>query len=161
MTFQNPLLVVKEIERSKAFYQKVLGLAVEQDFGANVTLTGGICLQTLESWAGFIGTEPGRVEFGGRDAELYFEEKEFDLFVKRLQAMTQVQMVHPVLEHRWGQRAVRFYDPDHHIIEVGEQMQSVCRRFLDSGMTARQVAQRMDVPQAYVEASLTQPRVSE
>ena len=41
---------------------------------------------------------------------------------------------------------MRFYDPDGHIIEVGENIQSVCRRFADSGMTPEQIAVRMDVP---------------
>ena len=54
-------------------------------------------------------------------------------------------------EHRWGQRAVRFYDPDHHVIEVGERMDTVVRRFLQSGMTREQVARRMDVPLKFVE----------
>ena len=42
------------------------------------------------------------------------------------------------------------YDPDRHIIEVGENMKAVCRRFIDSGMTPEQTAVRMDVPVAYV-----------
>ena len=62
--------------------------------------------------------------------------------------------VHPVKEHRWGQRVVRFYDPDRHIIEVGENMKAVCRRFLASGMTPDQVAVRMDVPMKFVNACL-------
>ena len=45
------------------------------------------------------------------------------------------EYVHPIMEHSWGQRVVRFYDPDKHIIEVGESMKVVCKRFLDSGMT--------------------------
>ena len=49
-------------------------------------------------------------------------------------------------EHRWGQRVVRFFDPDHHIIEVGEKLDAVVRRFLDSGMREEEVAQRMDMP---------------
>lgn len=53
-------------------------------------------------------------------------------------------------EHRWGQRVVRFYDPDLHIIEVGEKMGTVCRRFLDGGMTVKEVAVRMDVPADFV-----------
>jgi len=32
------------------------------------------------------------------------------------------------------QRVVRFYDPDKRIIEVGENIKAVCRRFLSSGM---------------------------
>ena len=57
-------------------------------------------------------------------------------------------------EHRWGQRVVRFYDPDGHIIEVGEEMTVVARRFRDSGMTDAQVAARMDVPLDYAKALL-------
>ena len=57
-----------------------------------------------------------------------------------------VEYVHPVKEHAWGQRVVRFYDPDRHMIEVGEDMKVVCKRFLDSGMTVEQTAERMDVP---------------
>lgn len=45
---------------------------------------------------------------------------------------------------------VRFYDPDRHIIEVGENMKAVCKRFIDSGMTPEQAAERMDVPVEYV-----------
>ena len=55
MKLKNPLLAVWDMERSKAFYQEVLGLHVVMDFGANMTLTGGLCLQTLETWAGFLG----------------------------------------------------------------------------------------------------------
>lgn len=65
-----------------------------------------------------------------------------------------MNLVHPVYEHRWGQRVVRMYDPDHHIIEVGENIASVCQRFLESGMTKEQVAIRMDVSLAYVENCL-------
>ena len=66
----------------------------------------------------------------------------------------EIHYVHPVKEHRWGQRAVRFYDPDGHIIEVGETLKAVCRRFLNDGMTAEQVALRMDVPVTFVNRCL-------
>ena len=41
---------------------------------------------------------------------------------------------------------MRFYDPDKHIIEIGENMKIVCKRFADRGMTAEEIAKRMDVP---------------
>lgn len=50
MKFKNPLLAVKDMPASIDFYKRVLGLCVIMDFGANVTLTGGVCLQTLDSW---------------------------------------------------------------------------------------------------------------
>ena len=152
MKFKNPLLVVSDMEKSKKFYKDVLGLRVIMDFGANVTLTGGLCLQTKETWMEFIGAKEDEVVFGGKNAEIYFEEDDFDAFAEKLKGLKNIDYVHPVIEHRWGQRVVRFYDPDRHIIEVGENVKMVCRRFLNCGMTAEEVAVRMDVPLKFVQA---------
>ena len=152
MQFKNPLLVVSDMEKSKKFYKDVLGLRVILDFGANVTLTGGLCLQTKETWMGFIDAKEDEIIFGGKNAEIYFEEDDFDAFAEKLKDSKNIVYVHPVIEHRWGQRVVRFYDPDRHIIEVGENIKFVCRRFLDSGMTEEEVAVRMDVPLKFVQA---------
>lgn len=153
MVFNSPMLVVTDMDRSIAFYQRVLGLDVILDFGANKTLTGGLALQTADSFKEFIGSEA--ISFGGNNAEMYFEEDDFDDFAEKLSA-SGVEYVHPVKEHSWGQRVVRFYDPDHHIIEVGENMVVVCRRFLANGMTPEQVAKRMDVPLSYVTDCISQ-----
>ena len=152
MKFKNPLLVVSDMEKSKKFYKDVLNLRVIIDFGANVTLTGGLCLQTKETWMGFIDAKEEDIIFGGNNAEIYFEEDDFDAFAEKLKGIDDIDYVHPVIEHRWGQRVVRFYDPDRHIIEVGENIKMVCRRFLDSGMTEEEVAVRMDVPLKFVQA---------
>ena len=151
MKLKNPMLVVRDIDQSVEFYNRVFGLHVIMDFGANKTLTGGLALQTAETYQEFIGDRA--ISFGGNSFELYFEEDDFDQFADRLKGL-QVDYVHPVKEHRWGQRVVRFYDPDRHIIEVGENMKAVCRRFLTSGMTPDQVAVRMDVPMKFVNACL-------
>ena len=154
MEFKGPLLVVTDMEKSKAFYREVLGLRVIMDFGANVTLTGGIFLQTKDTWKDFINVSADEIAFGGKDGELYFEEDDFDAFIDRIRGMEGIRYVHPVMEHQWGQRAVRFYDPDSRIIEVGENIQAVCRRFLDSGMTAEETAARMDVPMEFVNSCM-------
>ena len=146
-----PMLVVRDIEKSVAFYKKVLDLDVIMDFGANKTLTSGLALQTLETYQEFIGTDD--ISFGSNSFEIYFEEDDFDSFAKKLNECS-VEYVHPVKEHSWGQRVVRFYDPDKHIIEVGENMEMVCRRFLSAGMTPEQVARRMDVPVEFVNACI-------
>ncbi len=150
MKFKNPLIVVTNMEQSKQFYQNVLGLRVIMDFGANATLTGGICLQTRDSWKELTGINDNHITFGGNTEELYFEEEQFDTFIKKLETMEEIAYVHPVIEHRWGQRVVRFYDPDMHIIEVGESMKTVCKQFLDSGMTVEEAAKRMDVPVKFI-----------
>lgn len=86
MKFKNPMLVVADIDRAVEFYEKVLGLHVIMDFGANKTLTGGLCLQTLEKWKEFIGTD--EISFGGNNAEMYFEEDDFDKLAEKLKEST-------------------------------------------------------------------------
>ncbi|MGN0469151.1 MAG: VOC family protein [Acutalibacteraceae bacterium] len=151
MKMKNPMLVVTDIEKSVEFYKKVLGLHVIMDFGANKTMTGGLALQTAETYKEFIDKK--EIFFGSNDFEIYFEEDDFDEFLNKLKQMD-IEYVHPIKEHTWGQRVVRFYDPDKHIIEVGENMKVVCRRFLDKGMTPQAVAERMDVPIKFVNACM-------
>ena len=154
MKFLNTLIVVSNMEKSKLFYHEVLGLKVIQDLGANVTLTGGIALQTKDSWSTFIHKKDSEIVFGGNESELYFEEDDFDSFIQKLNNMRDINYVHSMVEHSWGQRVVRFYDPDKHIIEVGENMIKVVRRFLDSGLSIEETAIRMDVPLDYVKSCL-------
>lgn len=151
LKLKNPMLVVTDIDKSVAFYEKVFGLHVIMDFGANKTLTGGLALQTVETYRDFIGNSD--IAFGGNNFEIYFEEDDFDGFADRLKEYD-IDYIHPVIEHSWGQRVVRFYDPDRHIIEVGENLKTVCERFLNSGMTPEQVAERMDVPMKFINACM-------
>ncbi len=147
MELKCPMLVVKDINKSVEFYKKILALEVILDFGANKTLTGGLSLQTAETFRDFIDGKD--ISFGGNNFEIYFEEDDLDGFAERLREYD-IEYVHPVKEHPWGQRVVRFYDPDKHIIEVGENIKTVCRRFLDRGMTLEETAKRMDVPLEFV-----------
>ena len=79
MKIKNPMLRVSDMDKSVEFYKKVFGLHVIMDFGANKTLTGGLTLQTLETWRDFIGTDD--ISFGGNNFELYFEEDDFEVIV--------------------------------------------------------------------------------
>lgn len=149
------LLAVKDIEQAKEFYHAILGQEVVEDLGANVTLTGGFALQTAESWAGFLHKQPTEIAYGGNDAELYFEEDDIDAFVTKLSRFN-ISYVHRLQEHAWGQRVIRFYDLDGHIIEVGEALTVVVQRFLREGLTAEQTAVRMGISRESVNALLPQ-----
>ena len=150
MKYQSTMLVVEDIETAKAFYKEVMGLRVTLDLGVNVTLTGGLALQTRDSWKEFIEKKKEEITYRGNDVELYFEEDDFGQFIQKLESEKDIEYVHPVKEHSWGQRVVRFYDPDGHIIEVGENLKMVCRRFLDSGLTEEQTAKRMGMQVGFV-----------
>lgn len=144
MGLKNILIVVNNIERSKAFYKDLFGFTVAADFGENVVLTEGLVLQEKKLWESFIGR---KVVTGGNDAELYFEENDIDGFLKRLDdSEYSIEYLNRCKEHDWGQRVIRIYDPDKHVIEIGESMEYVARRLLDSGMTAEQAAKKLSCP---------------
>ncbi|MBQ7797026.1 MAG: VOC family protein [Lachnospiraceae bacterium] len=126
MKLKNMLLVVKDIERSKKFYKGLFGLEVIADFDGNVVLTEGLVLQDEAIWKSFIERE---ISHRGHNAELYFEESEMDELLKKLENWPEpIEYVNPIMEHSWGQRVVRIYDPDGHMIEIGEPMEAVKRR---------------------------------
>ena len=150
MRWAEPVLAVRDLRRSLEFYERVLRLEVVRDFGSHAALTGGLALQSLESWAELLDKTPEDLWPGGFGGEVYYEAENFDDFLTELSRHPETELVHPVREHRWGQRVARLYDPDRHIIEVGEPMKAVCQRFLDSGLTPEQTAARMDVPLKFV-----------
>jgi len=76
--------------------------------------------------------------------ELCFEEENFDDFLKKLKEYPNIEYLGDVIEHSWGQRVVRFYDLDGHIIEVGESMKIVINRFLSSGLSMKEISKKMD-----------------
>lgn len=81
------------------------------------------------------------------------EGDNFDKFADRLKKCN-VEYVHTIKEHIWGQRIVRIYHSNKHIIEISENMKFICKRFLDSGMTLEQVSERMTVPMKFVNACM-------
>lgn len=146
MKFVTPLIVVKDMEVSKAFYQDVLGLHISLDLGGNVALEG-IALQV--DYPALVGVDNLEINWQPNDHELYFEEEDFDGFLSHLGSQ-EIRYLHPAKEYPWGQRVVRFYDPDGHIIEVGESMESVFKRFHAQGLNPQQVAERTMHPLDFV-----------
>ncbi len=153
MKFICPLIVVDDIEVSKKFYIEVLDQKITMDLGANVTFAESFAIQSKSTWTEFIDKPASEIRYQGNDAELYFEAPDFDASVERLKTCG-VKYVHPVKEYAWGQRVVRFYDPDMHIIEVGESMMNVCRRFKEQGMTVEEIVAKTMFPQEVVEMFL-------
>lgn len=149
MRLKNILFVVEDMEKSKAFYKELFGLEVVTDFGENVVLTEGLVLQERKLWETFLEK---KVHAGGNDAELYFEENDIDAFLEKLEKSSfSIEYLNKCKEHDWGQRVIRIYDPDRHVIEIGESMEYVARRYLKAGMTTAQVAEKTQMPIPLIE----------
>ena len=117
MRLKNILITVEDMQRSIAFYQDLFGLQVVLDQDGNVIMTEGLVLQDRAVWERFIQRE---VIPENHCCELYFEEADLETFVQKLENYHQpIQYVNRLMEHSWGQKVIRFYDPDGNLIEVG------------------------------------------
>ncbi len=148
MKYTCTLISVADISAARKFYEDLFGLEVSQDYGRNITFTCGLALQQNFDW--LVGIPKECVLKKSNNAELVFEEQDFDGFLNRLKECPDIEYLGKVIEHSWGQRVIRFYDLDRHLIEVGEDMKMVVNRFLDSGMTMEEVSVRMDVSVEYL-----------
>ena len=154
MKFEGTVIAVKDVKASRKFYEDLFGMQVYQDYGINVAFQGGLSLQQEFDW--LIGLPKERVALKSNNFELYFEEEDFDGFLKKLAGYPTLAYLGGVKEQSWGQRTVRFYDLDGHFIEVGESMKMVVKRFLATGMSLEEVSRRMDVSMGDLEMLLAQ-----
>ena len=112
MRLRNILIVVEDIEKSKKFYHDL--------FGLDVILTEGLVLQERTIWKKFLERD---IISESNSCELYFEEKNIEAFVEKLDNLyPDVKYVNRLMTHSWGQKVVRFYDLDGNLIEVGTPM---------------------------------------
>ena len=120
MKLKNILIVVKDIEKSRKFYQDLFGIDMVLDNGGNMILTEGIVLQDEKIWRSFLDRD---IIPKSNSCELYFEEQDIESFVEKLERLyPSIEYVNPLMTHSWGQRVIRFYDLDGNLIEVGTPM---------------------------------------
>lgn len=154
MKFKCPLIVVSNIEQSRFFYEKILKQQIKYNFGENITYEGDFSIQLKSHFANMITIDEKDIKNKSNNFELYFEEDDIESFVKRLKSFNEIILIHELIEHPWGQRVIRFYDPDNHIIEVGESMESVVRRFIGKGLSIEDTAKITQHPIDFVRSCL-------
>lgn len=142
MKYTCMLISVADINAARNFYEDLFRLEVFQDYGRNIAFTCGLALQQDFDW--LVSLPKEKVLNKSNNAEIVFEEQDFDGFLNKLKEYPDIEYLGEVLEHSWGQRVIRFYDLDGHIIEVGEDMKMVIKRFLASGMNMEEIAVKMD-----------------
>ena len=117
MKLKNVLIVVKDIEKSRQFYNELFGLDLVLDNDGNMILTEGLVLQDEKIWKELLGKE---ILPESNSCELYFEEQNIEAFAEKLEQLyPSIRYVNKLVVHSWGQKVVRFYDLDGNLIEVG------------------------------------------
>jgi predicted enzyme related to lactoylglutathione lyase len=120
MKFINPLPFVADISRSKVFYQTLLQLEIIQDHETFVQFENGFA---IHDGAALFQTVFGRSQkaagpYGRNNLVLYFETEDIVSAFRRVEG--NAELIHPIAQQSWGQRVFRLWDPDRHIVEIGE-----------------------------------------
>ncbi len=116
----NPLPFVKDVETSKQFYGGILGLRILEDHGNFVMFESGFAIHDGTSLfrTVFGADDPSSDYYGRANIVLYFEDADLDETYARVSG--KIDLIHEIREETWGQRVFRFFDPDRHIVELGE-----------------------------------------
>lgn len=143
MNYSCTVISVSDINKSRKFYEDLFGLELYQNYGINISFTCGLSLQQEFDW--LVNLPKDKIMKQPNNMELCFEEEQFDAFLKKLEQYSDIKYLGEVVEHSWGQRVIRFYDLDDHLIEVGESMKMVINRFLSKGHSMEDVSKIMAV----------------
>lgn len=140
-------LFVKDINTSKKFYSEILGLSIQLDFGKNVIYSDGFAIWEIQnshiipSILGLDNISDNRFN----RFELYFESESLQQDFEYLKSKN-VTFVNEIHEEPWGQLTIRFFDPDKHLIEIGESMKQLITRFHNQGLTLEEINIKTSVP---------------
>ena len=147
LKYHSAAAFVRDIKVSKKFYMEVLDLKVELDFGKNVIMEGGITLWEINP-NHIIPQQLGSNSINDRNInrfEFYFETDDIETVCEKVKT-SGADFMHSIHEEPWGQRTFRFFDPDRHLIEIGESLETFVKHLHRQGMTPEQVSQKTSVP---------------
>ena len=131
MRYVAALVAVDDVARSRRFYEGLLGQTVESDYGENVAFKGGFSIHLKSHFSALLDGRP--IGSRANDAELYFEDDDPAGVAERVQAAG-FELIHGAREQPWRQLVARFYDPDGHIVEVGERLERLAWRLSEEGL---------------------------
>ena len=147
------LLIVSDLQKSKTFYQSVLGQTeiildnpMMVSFGthehAQLSLSPADLFKKdgTDRWLNVKMKTASKTN----NFQLYFETNDIDAVAEKVKATEGIELIYDIGENFDGfpQRGIRFYDFDGHLIEVAESLQVLARRLLAQGMSIEEVAQR-------------------
>ncbi len=143
MKLHSIVLFAKDIEKSKTFYTELIGLDLVHDFGNNVILSGGISIWEIQQ--SHIISQKLEIASNSNRFELYFEVENLDEINIKLE-QNSVRLLHPIHTEPWGQRTLRFFDPDNHLIEIGEPLEVFVMNMSKQGLSPEQISNKSGIP---------------
>jgi catechol 2,3-dioxygenase-like lactoylglutathione lyase family enzyme len=117
--FRNSIALVKNIEESKQFYRDIIGLSVAQEYDTFVLFMDNFAIHTADLFYEYIQKPYHGERMGHDNVDFYFTTSDLEGFQARLKEHG-VTFIHEIHQHAWGEKVIRVYDPDGHILEIGD-----------------------------------------
>jgi len=161
IAFKGPAAYVADLDRSRAFYEDLLGLTVARvmmrdDRPIAVAYREGISIWAVDdAWwsiAGDAAAAPTTLD--GRNWENCFETPDFGAIHDRLHAAG-AHFAHPLRALPWGQLGFRVHDPDGHIVDVSEAHDALVHRLHAEGMSREAIGRQVSLSPGQVDAALS------
>jgi catechol 2,3-dioxygenase-like lactoylglutathione lyase family enzyme len=144
--FKGPAAYVANLDRSRAFYEGLLGFTVLRVMsrGENpiaVAYTAGLSIWLAsDAYASLFGNaDLAPRDLRGGNWENTFETDAYEDIYTRLLGASATFLYEP-RTLPWGQRGFRVYDPDGHILDISETMSASVRRQAAEGRTLEQIS---------------------
>ena len=148
MNYGGIMIAVKDMNKARQFYEEVMEQKVMMNLdNMHVAYESGFSMQA--DYAGLLDV-PLEMKEQPNNFQLYFEVEDLDMWEEKLSKVEGIEFLHHSKEYPWGQRVIRFYDPDKFIVEVSESMTSVVKRYLAQGMSVKETAEKTMFPVAFV-----------
>ncbi len=141
--FHSSVIFVKDIKKSKDFYMNLLNQEIEHDFNTNIIFKTGLSIWQINP-EHIIPAKLDITKHSNR-MELYFETTDIVDSLCMLEE-ADVKFLHKINEEPWGQLNIRFFDPDGHLIEIGETLETFVRRMKKEGMSEEEISSKSGIP---------------
>jgi hypothetical protein len=156
LNFFSPVIFVRDLGVTKSFYSGILKQDVRTDYGWSFILNNGVSFWQID----MIHIIPEKIGYnklidrGTNRFELYFETEDIDNDYLEL-SKNKVRFLHPVVEESWGQKTMRFFDPDGHLIEIGESVEIWVKRLEERGLTLPEISEKATLSEKKIAEILT------
>ena len=146
MRFKGPAAYIADLDRSRAFYEGVLGLSVLRVMSRGETPIAVAYAQGLSIWLAsdayaslFGDASLAPQDLRGGNWENTFETDRYEEIYQQLRTEG-AEFLYEPRTMPWGQRGFRVYDPDGHILDIAETMAACVRRQATEGRTLEQIS---------------------
>lgn len=119
INFRHCIILVKDIKESRHFYKDIIGLTPVKDFETFVLFENNFSIHKADLFYEYINKPYQGEKMGHDNVDIYFTTSDLNGVLKKLEK-EKVPFIHKIRQCEWGEKVLRIYDPDGHIIEIGD-----------------------------------------